>query len=147
MSKRKHLIWVMGLVLALGVSAVAVGAGNTDNTQKMAVKVSPSKQKKKWFRNAKLRSLTTTGTTGIGAFVITPVDRATIFYDRDIKFDTKGLPQCRRRLTGRTTAQAKKRCRRAIVGSGQGCGQDRRQPFGPGHSDEDHSVQRQALKG
>ena len=35
MRKRKHLIWMLGLVLAVGVTAVAAGAGNTLNTQEM----------------------------------------------------------------------------------------------------------------
>ena len=74
MRKRKHLVWVMGLALALGVSAIAMAAGNTDNTQSMAVTVTPSKQSKNKFGNAKLRSLTTTGSTTTGAFAITPVD-------------------------------------------------------------------------
>ncbi len=119
MRKRKHLIWVLGLALALGVSAVAVGAGNTDNTQQMAVTVTSSKQAKNRFGNVKLRSVTTTGTTGSGAYAITPVDRAVIYYDKDIKFDTKGLPQCNKSLAGLTTAQAKAKCGKAIVGKGQ----------------------------
>ena len=119
MRKRKHLIWVLGLALAVGVSAVAVGAGNTQNTQTMAVTVTPSKQSKNKFGNAKLRSLTTTGSTGTGAFAITPVDHAVIFYDKDIKFDTKGLPQCSKSLAGLTTAQARARCSKAIIGKGQ----------------------------
>jgi hypothetical protein len=118
MRKRKHLVWVLGLALALGVSAVAVGAGNTDNTQEMAVTVTSSKQSKTKFGNVKLRSLTTTGTTASGNFAITPVDKATIYYDKDIKFDTKGLPQCSKSLAGLTTAQAKARCGKAIVGKG-----------------------------
>ena len=61
MRKRKHLIWVLGLALAVGVSAVAMGAGNTLNTQEMEVTVTPSKQSKNKYGNAKLRSLTTTG--------------------------------------------------------------------------------------
>ncbi len=119
MRKRKHLIWVLGLALALGVSAVAVGAGNTDNTQEMAVTVTPSKQAKHRFGNAKLRSLTTTGTNGTGAYAITPVDHAVIYYDKDIKFDTKGVPQCSKSLAGLTTAQAKATCGKAIIGKGQ----------------------------
>ncbi len=123
MRKRKHLIWVLGLALALGVSAIAVGAGNTSNTQTMSVTVSPSKQSKKKFGNARLRSLTTTGTTGSGAFSITPIQGnpgAVIFYDKDIKFDNKGLPTCTlSKLIGTTPDQALSRCRRAKVGTGQ----------------------------
>ncbi len=118
MWKRRHLLWVLGLALALGVSAVAVGAGNTDNTQTMAVTVTPSKQSESKFGNAKLRSLTTTGSTTTGPYAITPVDHSVIYYDKDIKFDTKGLPQCNKSLAGLTTAQAKAKCGKTIVGKG-----------------------------
>ncbi len=116
---RKHLIWVVGLALAVGISAVAAGAGNTLNTQEMAVTASPSKQSKTKRGNVKLRSVTTTGTTGSGAYAITPVDHAVIYYDKDIKFDSKGLPQCRKNLNATTTAQAKAVCPKAIVGKGK----------------------------
>jgi hypothetical protein len=119
MRNRKHLVWVLGLALALGVSAIAMAAGNTDNTQEMAVTVTPSKQAKSKFGRAKLRSLTTTGSTTTGTYAITPVDHAVIYYDKDIKFDTKGLPQCAKSLNGKTTAQAKALCGKAQVGSGQ----------------------------
>ncbi len=119
MRKRKHLIWALGLALAVGVSSIALGSGNTLNTQSMAVTLSPSKQSKTKFGNAKLRSVTTTGTTGTGAFAITPVDRAIIYYDKDIKFDTRGLPQCKQSLTGLTTDQAKAKCGKAYLGTGR----------------------------
>ena len=118
MSKRKVLVWVLGLALAAGVSAVALGAGNTQNTQAIVVTATPSKQSKTKFANIKLRSKTTTGTTGTGSFAITPVDHAVTFYDKDIRFDSKGLPQCSKSLAGLTTAQAKAACPKAIVGSG-----------------------------
>ena len=118
MSKRKVLVWVLGLALAAGVSAVALGAGNTQNTQAITVTATPSKQSKTKFANIKLRSKTTTGTTGTGSFAITPVDHAVTFYDKDIRFDSKGLPQCSKSLAGLTTAQAKAACPKAIVGSG-----------------------------
>ena len=119
MRKRKHLIWALGLALAVGVSSIALGSGNTLNTQSMKVTLTPSKQSKTKFGNAKLRSVTTTGTTGTGNFAITPVDRAVIYYDKDIKFDTSGLPQCRQSLTGLTTAQAKAKCGKAYLGTGR----------------------------
>ncbi|MFN8162165.1 MAG: hypothetical protein U0R52_14095 [Solirubrobacterales bacterium] len=116
---RKHLVWALGLALALGVSAVAYGSGNTLNTQDMAVTVTPSKQSKTKFGAAKLRSVTTTGSTGTGAFAITPVTSATIFYDKGIKFDTKGLKQCKANLDGTTTQVALQKCGNAKVGVGQ----------------------------
>jgi hypothetical protein len=123
MRKRKHLIWVLGLALAVGVSAVALGAGNTNNTQTMDVTLTPGKQSANKFGNAKLRSVTTTGSTTTGAFAITPVSGdpgAVIYYDKDIKFDNKGLPTCNlSQLEGTLPATALARCGKAKIGTGQ----------------------------
>jgi hypothetical protein len=128
---RKHLIWVLGLALAVGVSAVAMGSGNTLNNQIMAVTVSPNKVPKNKFANTKLRSVTTTGSTSTGPYAITPVDKAVIYYDKDIKFDTAGLPQCKQSLANLTTAQAKAKCGNAIVGKGNATVKIAGDPSGP----------------
>ncbi len=114
---RKRFVWTLGLALALGVAAVAQAA--TDNTQTMKVTVSPSKQPKNAYGNASLHSVTTTGTTASGTFAITPVIKAQIFYDKEIKFDTKGLKQCKTDLTGTTTQAALAACGKTKVGGGQ----------------------------
>jgi hypothetical protein len=117
---RKPLVWVLGLAvaLALGVTGMALAT----NTQTMNVTVSPSKVPKTKFVAGKLRSTTVTGCqspcSGNGA--IKPVTKAQIFYDKNIKFDVKGIPTCRdSQLQSTTTAQAKQVCGRALVGSGQ----------------------------
>lgn len=116
---RKHLVWVLGLALAISVTAIASGANNTQNTQKMAVTLKPGKGGKTTFKRNSLRSLTTTGSTATGAFAITPVTKAQIFYDSDIKFDTKGLPVCTANITGTTTAAALAACASSKVGTGK----------------------------
>jgi hypothetical protein len=119
---RKHLTLTMGIALALaiGVGSLAMASGNTDNTQTMKVTVSPSKVSKTKFELAKMDSLTTTGTTASGAFAITPVDGATIFYDKNIKFDVKGVPTCKNTAAFQAsdTTGAKALCQSSIVGKG-----------------------------
>jgi hypothetical protein len=119
------------MALALSVSAVALGAGNTLNTQTMKVTVSPNKVPKNKFANVKLRSVTTTGSTTTGAYAITPVDKATIYYDKDIKFDTARIPKCKRSLANLTTAQAKAKCGSAQVGRGNATVKIAGDPSGP----------------
>jgi len=120
---RKHLTLTLALALALavGVASLAFASGNTQNTQKMKVTVSPSKGLSKTkFKPGKLRSVTTTGTTATGAFALTPVDSATIFYDKNIKFDSKGLPTCVNSTAFKAsdTIGAKAMCRSSMLGTG-----------------------------
>ncbi len=117
---RKHLVWVLGLALAVGVSAIAFGANTTQNTQKMKVTLKPAKGGKTTYKQVSLRSLTTTGTKTTGTYALTPVSKAQILYDKDIKFDTKGLKTCdSSKITGTTTAAALAACGNAKVGKGK----------------------------
>ncbi|MFN8162164.1 MAG: hypothetical protein U0R52_14090 [Solirubrobacterales bacterium] len=114
---RKRVIGGLCLLAALGVAGVAQAA--TDNTQTMSVTVSPSKVPKSKYANVQLKNVTTTGSTATGAFAITPVVKAQIFYDKDIKFDTQGVKQCNASLEGTTTAVALQKCGNAKIGAGQ----------------------------
>lgn len=117
---RKHLVWALGLALAVGVSAIAYGANTTQNTQKMKVTLTPNKGGKTKGKFVSLRSLTTTGTKTSGTYALTPVSKAQIFYDKDIAFDTKGLKTCdSATIQGTTTAAALAACGPAKVGKGQ----------------------------
>jgi len=74
------------------------------------------------FVRGKLRSTTVTGCQSpcSGSGAIKPVTKAQIFYDKNIKFDSKGIPTCNSsQLQSTTTAQAKAACGSAQVGSGQ----------------------------
>jgi hypothetical protein len=116
---RKPLVWLLGIAaaLAVGVAGMALAA----NTQTMTVTVTPSKVPKTTFKAGKLRSTTVTGCQSpcSGSGAIKPVTKAQIFYDKNIKFDTKGLKTCKSsKIENTTTAQAKAACNAAFVGSG-----------------------------
>lgn len=111
---RKHLVWVLGLALAVAVSAVAVGA----NTQKITATVLPAKQKKRVFGPASINVVTETGSDDGGT--IAPATRARVFFDDDLRFFTRGLAQCRTsQIEDTTTAQARSGpCKASQVGKG-----------------------------
>jgi hypothetical protein len=89
----------------------------------MDVTITPSKQKKGKYGNVKLRSVTTTGSTTTGPYAITPIagdPGAIIYYDKDVKFDNKGLAKCSlSQLEGTLPQVAQQRCSKAQVGTGQ----------------------------
>jgi hypothetical protein len=116
---RKHLIWVLGLVLAVGVASVAIGA----NTHTIKAKITPSKQKKIEFGPATLDFTTTASCVqpcgGPGA--VNRAARLRISFDDDLRVFTRGLARCSAsQIEGTTTPAAKARCRRAQVGFGSG---------------------------
>ena len=116
---RKHLIWVLGLVLAVGAASVAIGA----NTHSIKAKITPSKQKKIEFGPATLDFTTTASCVqpcgGPGA--VNRAARLRISFDDDLRVFTRGLARCSAsQIEGTTTPAAKARCRRAQVGFGSG---------------------------
>lgn len=116
---RKNLIWVLGLILAVGVAGVAIGA----NTHTIEAKITPAKQKKIEFGPATLDFTTTASCEQPcgGPDAVNRAARLRIFFDDDLKVFTKGLARCRAsQIEGTTTPDAKARCRRAQVGFGSG---------------------------
>jgi hypothetical protein len=118
---RKHLVWVLGLALAVGV----VGIASATNTQGITAQVGPSavaKLPKTTLKPTKLRTITTTGCQSpcSGAGAIKPVSKAQVSFDNDIVFTTKGIATCpKSKLDATTTAAARAACPKAIVGQGQ----------------------------
>jgi hypothetical protein len=113
MGKRKHLVWVLGLALALGVSNVAFG----DNFQKITAAFKPNtKLSKTKFKAGSINVITSTGDT-TDEFV-SPAVRAKVFFDDDLRFFTKGIKPCRANLEQATTEEARSACRASIVGTG-----------------------------
>ncbi len=113
---RKHLVWVLGLALAFGVTAQATA----NNTQKFRASVAPNRAPVRAFQGARLHTITEAGATQYGIFAIKPATRVFVYFDNDIRFDTTGLATCRpTQVQDLPTAQAKKVCRRAIVGGGR----------------------------
>jgi hypothetical protein len=100
-------------VAAVGVTSVAVGA----NSQTIKGTIAPIKQKKNSYGKASVTVLTKTNDTD-GS--VSPATRAQVFFDDDIKFDTRGVPVCQKsKVDGnKTTAAAKNACPFSVVGTG-----------------------------
>jgi hypothetical protein len=117
---RKHLVWVLGVAVALVVGLT--GVASATNTQTMDVTVTPNKVPKNNYVSGKLRSLTVTGCKSpcSGAGAIKPVTKAQIFYDKNIRFDSTGIKQCKAsQIENTTTQQAKAKCALSLVGNGK----------------------------
>lgn len=112
--RKRYLVLALGIVLAIGVSAVALGA----NTHTIKAKVTPTKQKKDKYGAAAFNF--TTASTCQTPCTLDPANRVRISIDDDIKLDTKGLAQCTKaKLENTTTEEAKAKCGKALVGAGK----------------------------
>jgi hypothetical protein len=115
---RKHLIWVVALAAA--VAAVSVGGiATAENTQTIKGTVTPSKLPKTGAgKGVALNVITTTNDTDGD---VDGATRAQVFFDDELSFFTRGIPQCEKSdidQQGSTTAQAKAACGRSQVGAG-----------------------------
>lgn len=114
---RKHFLWVLGLALAIGVTAVAGAA----NTQKFSATISPNKLPKTKYQGIKLHTITEAGATTTGALAVKPATKVQVYYDNDIKFNPAGIPACpATKIQNLDTAGAKAACPKSIVGTGKG---------------------------
>jgi hypothetical protein len=105
-----------GIATVAVIALAAAPIVNAANTQTVKATFAPSKVPKKNYAPGSINVVTTTGTTS-GTVVAT--SRAQIFFDDDLKFDTKNVARCpKSKLNGTTTQQAKNACKSAIVGSG-----------------------------
>ncbi|MEK6252613.1 MAG: hypothetical protein AABM43_11925 [Actinomycetota bacterium] len=115
---RKHLIWVLGLALALASVGIAYGAANTET---ITGTISPKKLPKKGKGAPVSLFLEVSATNSGNAFQIpNPVTLAKVDLDKDIKIQQKGLPTCdpTQFTSATTTAQAKTACSDSLVGGG-----------------------------
>jgi hypothetical protein len=111
---RKHLVWVLGLALAIGIANVAVGA----NFQKITGTFKPNTNLSK--TKYKAGSVNVITETGDADGTVSPATRAKVFFDDDLRFTTRGIPKCDpAKLVDTSTEEAKSRCRSAIVGAGE----------------------------
>lgn len=111
---RKHLVWVLGLALAVGVASIAIGA----NVHTIKAKVAPTTQKKRVFGPASFNFTTASTCQGDGC-TLNAANRVRVYIDDDLKITTRGLAQCPpSRIEDTTTQQAKQRCGKALVGTG-----------------------------
>ena len=110
---RKHLVWVLGLALAIGIANVAVGA----NFQKITGEFKPNTNLSK--TKYKAGSVNVITETGDNDGDVSPAIRAQVSFDDDLTFFTRGVPTCKESdLTQTTTAQAKAKCGKSQVGAG-----------------------------
>jgi hypothetical protein len=112
---RKHLIWVLSLAVA--VAAVGVTSAIGANSQTIKGTIAPVKQKKNVYGKASINVVTKTNDTD-GS--VSPATRAQVYFDDDIKFDTRGVARCAKaKVDGnKTTAAAKAACPKSVVGAG-----------------------------
>lgn len=119
---RKHVVWVLALSAAIAVAVAGIATG-ADNTQTINAAISPSKLPKQKTKGAAINVLTTTG-DGNNDGEIDQAHRAEISFDDDIVFKTKGVAQCAKNQIDPpsqplSTQEAKAKCPKAVVGSGQ----------------------------
>jgi hypothetical protein len=120
---RKHLIWVLGLAVALASVAIASFASAAVNNQQIVAKIVKPKNKKLPESERAPISL------DVNVFatnpsnpqqVPNPTTLALVDFDKDVKFQQKGYPTCDPSQFGSqsTTQDVKDACPDSIVGSG-----------------------------
>jgi hypothetical protein len=114
---RKHLIWVLGLAVALASVAIATAA---PNTQTITGKVAPKKLPKKEKKAVSLAVDVAATNPGNPNQIPFPTTLAKVDFDKDIKIQQKGLDTCdpTQFTAATTTAQAKSACSDSAVGAG-----------------------------
>jgi hypothetical protein len=123
---RKHLIWVLAVAIGLSVAGVAYATDSTGSDfSQLATKVSPSKQDKSKFGKASLFVETSTlsnanpGTPTSPGNVPVPTTNVKLTFDKQLKFTTTKLPQCKVSLENTTTQSAIQLCKSSQVGGGK----------------------------
>jgi hypothetical protein len=115
---RKHLIWALGLALALASVGIASAA---PNTQTIDAKVKPKNLPGSGAGKAIKLTVDVSSTNSGNAFQVpNPTTRARVDFDKDIKYQQKGFPTCDTSgfTSATTTAQANSECGDANIGSG-----------------------------
>jgi hypothetical protein len=117
---RKHLIWVLGLVVALASVAFASLASGAPNTQEIQAKVKPKKLPKKERAPISLFVNVAATNPANEQGVPNPTTFAKVDFDKDVKIQQKGFPTCDPTQFGSqsTVQDVKDACSDAIVGSG-----------------------------
>ncbi len=123
---RKYLIWVLALAVGLSTVGVAYATDSTGSDfSQLKTKVSPSKHDKKKFGKASLFIETSTlsnvnpGTPTSPGTVPVATTNVKLKLDKQLKFTTQGLPQCKVSLENTTTQSAIQLCKSAMVGGGK----------------------------
>jgi hypothetical protein len=117
---RKHLILVLGSVVAFGCLSLGVASAFT-TTQHIDGKVTPKKLPKDKRAPATL-FIDVSGTTDNPSGVPAPTTLAKVDFDKDVAFYQKGLDTCNPNqfTSATTTQQAKTACGPSKIGAGTG---------------------------
>lgn len=118
MIRHSRLVVALGLVLALGVAALAFADGASENTETVQGKVTPSKLDKKKYKPVEFLAGVSTTTTHVVPGQQNP-EKQLIEFGKNVKFDTTKAPTCESELLGTTTEQAIAACpAKSVIGSG-----------------------------
>lgn len=124
MRKRSFLTIAVATVVAAIAATVALAGpvvtGPDGNTQSIDSLIRPKKLSKKKLTPATLKVTTLTTSTTDPNGVPSPAVHATIDFDKNAAIFTKGLGTCSpSKVTGKSTEEAERACRSAIIGRGQ----------------------------
>ena len=117
---RKHLIWVLGLVVAIG-SVVAAGiAIAAPNTQSIVGSIKPKKLPKNERKPISLDVNVFSTNSGNANNIPNPTTLAKVDFSKNILFQQTGYPTCETSQFGSssTTQDVKDECGDAVIGSG-----------------------------
>ena len=109
MIRKSRMIVALGLVLALGLSALAFADGASENEVGVYGKVKPNKLDSRKYKPVKFFSGVTTDTTHAVPGQQN-AERVLLEWGKNIKFDSKAAPVCTASINGTTTEQAKSLC-------------------------------------
>ncbi len=115
MTRRFHMILAGALVLAVGITGIALGTA-AEQVSTIDGKITKSKQDKKKYKKAKLFTRVTTATQDGDPFIPSaPTEQIFIDFDDDIKIKLGGVPECSQNLNGTDTTEARALCPNSIV--------------------------------
>jgi hypothetical protein len=117
---RKHLIWVLGLAVAVGSVVLANFAFAAPNTQVITNKVAPKKlPPDKRVPVSQDTNVFATNPSNANQ-IPNPTTNAKVDFDKDIKFQQKGFPTCDTSGFGAATTiqDVRDECSDSVIGSG-----------------------------
>ena len=109
MIRISRLVVAIALVVALGVTTLAIGDGASENSVGVEMKLTPTKRDKKKFKPATLFSGVTTDTTHAVPGQQN-AEKVTVLYPKNMKFDFGAADTCDAPINGTTTEQAEAAC-------------------------------------
>jgi hypothetical protein len=116
--RNSRFVAAIGLVIALGISALAFADGASENTSEVLGSITPSKLDEKKYKPVTFYSGVTTNTTHAVPGQQN-AEKVTLYYPKNVIFDFSHATACTAPLAGTTTEQAKAACPEdSVIGSG-----------------------------